>query len=138
GKGGGKKGGGGGGGKGVGEQGVGDPNNGGLFRSDDKGKTWKHLNTNVPRPMYFGQVRIDPNDDKRIYVLGVQLYVSDDGGKTFDTRFTTGLGNPLNSPHADHHAMWINPKNSNEIFEGNDGGIWHSKDKAKTFAHFMS
>ena len=136
--GGGGKGGKGGGGKGIGTEGAGDPNAGGTYRSDDKGKTWKNLNTNTPRPMYFSQIRVDPTDDKRVYVLGVQMYVSDDGGKTFETRFTSGLGNPLNSPHADHHAMWINPKNSSEIFEGDDGGIWHSKDKAATFQQFVS
>jgi photosystem II stability/assembly factor-like uncharacterized protein len=144
GKGGGAKGGGGGGGgKGgggndIGKAGAGEPNAGGTYRSDDKGKTWKNLNTNDPRPMYFSQIRVDPTDDQRVYVLGVQMYVSDDGGKSYETRFTSGLGNPLNSPHADHHAMWINPKNSDEIFEGNDGGIWHSKDKGKTFQQFVS
>jgi photosystem II stability/assembly factor-like uncharacterized protein len=118
--------------------GKGGPDAGGIFRSEDKGQTWKQVNTLVPRPFYFGQVRIDPNDDARIYVLGVTLYVSDDAGKTFQSRFTAGLGNPLNSPHADHHALWINPNNSDEIFEGNDGGIWQSKDKAKSFQHFMA
>jgi photosystem II stability/assembly factor-like uncharacterized protein len=135
-------GGGGGGGKGGGGKGGGspsdDPNGGGTYRSDDKGKTWKILNNNMPRPMYFGQIRVDPNDDSRIYLCGVTMFVSNDGGKNYESRFTSGLGNPLNSPHADHHAWWINPKNSDEIYDGNDGGIWHSKDRAKTFQHFMS
>jgi hypothetical protein len=49
---------------------------GGLFKSEDRGKTWKKMNSFNPRPLYFSQIRIDPQDDTRIYVLGVSLYVS--------------------------------------------------------------
>lgn len=98
---------------------------GGIFRSDDKGKTWKKFNDLVPRPFYYGQIRIDPNDDKIIYVLGVSFTVSTDGGKTFSVG---GRG-----MHADHHAMWINPKDSNHLINGNDGGLYVSTDKGKTF-----
>ena len=101
------------------------PEIGGIFRSDDKGKTWKKLNDLVPRPFYYGQIRVDPNDDKIIYVLGVSFTVSTDGGKTF-----TVAGRTM---HADHHAMWINPKDSTHLINGNDGGLYVSKDKGKTF-----
>ncbi len=102
---------------------------GGVFRSEDKGETWTKLNSLNPRPMYFSQIRIDPNDDKRIYVGGVQLHISDDGGKTFRDD-----GGP--NVHLDHHAFWVDPLNSNHLIDGNDGGIWASYDRAKSWEHF--
>ena len=92
----------------------------GTYRSDDAGLTWKKMSNVNPRPMYFSQIRIDPNNDLRVYVLGVQIHISDDGGKTFIEN---------GALHSDHHAMWINPKNSNHIIDGTDGGIGISWDK---------
>jgi photosystem II stability/assembly factor-like uncharacterized protein len=103
---------------------AGDIDKGGVFRSDDKGKTWKKLNDLCPRPFYYGQIRVDPNDDKRIYVLGIAFHVSDDGGKTFASAGVRGV-------HGDHHALWIDPKDSNHLVLGNDGGLYLSKDKGK-------
>ena len=94
----------------------------GTYRSDDAGLTWRKMSNVNPRPMYFSQIRIDPTNDLRVYVLGVQLHISDDGGKTFIENGTM---------HPDHHAMWINPKNSNHIIDGNDGGIGISWDKGR-------
>ncbi|MBE3109481.1 MAG: hypothetical protein IMZ46_03045, partial [Acidobacteria bacterium] len=99
---------------------------GGLFRSDDRGKTWRKVNSLNPRPMYFSKVRIDPQDDRRIYVLGVPLYVSDDGGKTFRSDGARNL-------HVDHHAMWIDPNDPSLILIGNDGGFGVSRDRARTW-----
>ena len=98
---------------------------GGVFRSVDKGATWKKLNDLCPRPFYYGQIRIDPNDDQRVYVLGVGFFVSTDGGKSFASTRT--------GAHPDHHALWIDPKDSNHLILGNDGGLYVSKDRAKTF-----
>jgi photosystem II stability/assembly factor-like uncharacterized protein len=103
------------------------PDAGGIFRSNDKGKTWKFLNTLVPRPFYYGQIRVDPNDDKRIYVLGASFFQSDDGGKTFVTGAKGG------GVHGDHHALWVNPKDSNNVWLGNDGGFYVSLDRVKSF-----
>ncbi len=86
----------------------------GTYRSDDAGLTWRKMSNANPRPMYFSQIRIDPTNDLRIYVLGVQIHISDDGGKTFIEN---------GALHSDHHAMWINPANPNHIIDGNDGGI---------------
>ena len=96
----------------------------GTYRSDDAGRTWRKMSSVNPRPMYFSQIRIDPNNDLRVYVLGVQLHLSDDGGKTFIENGTM---------HSDHHAMWINPKNSNHILDGNDGGVGISWDRGATW-----
>ena len=96
----------------------------GTYRSDDAGLTWRKMSNVNPRPMYFSQIRIDPTNDLRVYVLGVQLHISDDGGKTFVENGTM---------HSDHHAMWINPKNPNHIIDGNDGGIGISWDKGATW-----
>jgi photosystem II stability/assembly factor-like uncharacterized protein len=96
----------------------------GTYRSDDAGLTWRKVSDVNPRPMYFSQVRIDPTNDLRVYVLGVQIHISDDGGKTFIENGTL---------HSDHHAMWINPANPNHIIDGNDGGVGISWDKGKTW-----
>jgi len=99
---------------------------GGIYRSDDRGKIWKKINPLNPRPMYFSQIRIDPQDDTRIYVLGVSLYISNDAGKTFRSDGARNL-------HVDHHAMWIDPRNPNHLIIGNDGGVGISYDRARTW-----
>lgn len=99
---------------------------GGVFRSEDKGLTWKKMSSTNPRPMYYSKIRIDPNNDQRIWVLGASMYVSEDGGKTFRTDYVRRI-------HGDHHAMWINPSNSNHMIVGSDGGIYFSYDRGKTW-----
>ncbi|MFO0807458.1 MAG: hypothetical protein U0746_02435 [Gemmataceae bacterium] len=103
---------------------------GGVFHSDDSGNTWVKLNDLCPRPFYYGQVRLDPSDRNRIYILGVQFFASDDGGKTFRE------GAP--GTHADHHALWIDPRNPDHLIEGNDGGINFSYDRGKTWEHLLN
>ena len=76
--------------------------------------------------MYFSQIRIDPQTDSRIYVLGVSLHVSDDGGKTFRDDGAERI-------HVDHHAMWINPANPRHLIIGNDGGVSISHDRSATW-----
>lgn len=98
----------------------------GVYRSDDAGASWTKLSSENPRPMYFSQIRIDPQNDHRIYVLGVQLHVSDDAGKTFRADGARRI-------HVDHHAMWINPHDSNMAIIGNDGGVSITYDRSKTW-----
>ena len=105
---------------------------GGIFRSDDKGQTWKHLNSLAPRPFYYGQIRVDPNDDKRLYVLGIALHLSKDGGKSFIE------GNSAKGTHADYHALWINPRDSHHLVLGCDGGMNYSHDKGSTWQHLKN
>ncbi len=99
---------------------------GGTFRSEDKGETWKKMGDTNPRPSYYSQIRIDPNNDLRIWELGAQMFYSEDGGKTFSTQRVRGI-------HGDFHAMWINPADSNHMIAGSDGGIHWSDDAGKTW-----
>ncbi len=112
------------GGRGV-AQGVNDTPTG-LYRSDDAGATWRKVNNVNPRPMYFSQVRIDPNDPEVVYLGGVGLHQSRDGGKTAATDVAA-------STHDDVHAIWIDPQNSDHVIIGNDGGLAVSYDRAKTW-----
>lgn len=101
-------------------------NGGGVFRSEDKGSTWRKMSSTNPRPMYYSQIRVDPSNDQRIWVLGASMYVSDDGGKNFRTDHVTRV-------HGDHHAMWINPHNSSHMILGSDGGIYFSYDRGESW-----
>jgi photosystem II stability/assembly factor-like uncharacterized protein len=99
---------------------------GGTFRSEDKGETWKRMGETDPRPSYYSQIRVDPNNDLRIWELGAQMYYSEDGGKTFATQRVRGI-------HGDFHAMWIDPANSNHMITGSDGGIHWTDDAGKNW-----
>ena len=101
----------------------------GLYRSDDAGATWRKVNNENPRPMYFSQVRVDPNDPDVVYMGGVGMHLTLDGGKTIDT----DVAQPI---HDDVHAIWIDPANSNHLLIGNDGGLAVSCDMAKTWEFF--
>ncbi len=98
----------------------------GVYRSDDGGASWRKLSATNPRPMYFSQIRIDPQDDSRVYVLGVSLSVSDDGGKTFRDDGASKI-------HVDFHAMWIDPMNPEHLMIGGDGGVGISYDRSRTW-----
>ncbi|HMF93310.1 MAG TPA: hypothetical protein VKE96_03415 [Vicinamibacterales bacterium] len=98
----------------------------GLYRSDDSGATWKKANDENPRPMYFSQVRSDPNDPDVIIYAGVKLHHSTDGGKTVTLNATRTI-------HDDVHAIWIDPANSQHVIIGNDGGVAVSWDQTKTW-----
>ncbi len=99
---------------------------GGVFRSEDRGLTWTRMSDTNPRPMYYSQIRIDPNNDQRIWVLGTRIHYSQDAGRTFDTEWVERI-------HVDHHAMWIDPADSDHMLLGNDGGIHISRDRGRTW-----
>src|SRR5206468_4009441 len=75
---------------------------GGVFRSEDSGEHWTRMSAIDPRPFYFSQIRIDPGNDQRVYLLQFALFVSDDGGKNFREDLSEKL-------HPDLHAMAIQP-----------------------------
>jgi photosystem II stability/assembly factor-like uncharacterized protein len=98
----------------------------GMYRSDDAGATWRKVNNANPRPMYFSQINIDPTDPEVVYLGGVGLHQTLDGGKTI----ATDVAEPI---HDDVHAIWINPANPLHVLIGNDGGLAASYDRAKTW-----
>jgi photosystem II stability/assembly factor-like uncharacterized protein len=101
---------------------------GGLYKSTDGGESWRRVNSVNPRPMYFSQVRVDPSDENFVYVLGVQLHRSKDGGKSF----TNDGGNAV---HPDQHALWINPKDGRHMIVGCDGGFYATYDRMERWDH---
>ena len=103
----------------------------GLWRSNDKGKTWTLMSNCNARPMYFSQVRVDPTNPNTVYVSGLPWAKSTDGGKTFATLDDAGGNNT--SGHVDNHAMYIDPKNPKHLMIGNDGGLSVSWDQGNTW-----
>jgi S1-C subfamily serine protease len=111
------------------QQGPDGDNTGGIYKSTDAGETWMRVNSLNERPFYFSVVRVDPNDEKTIYSLGITLYRSTDGGKTFSNdSINKGV-------HSDLHEMWINPKDSRHLLIGTDGGMYVSYDKGTNWEH---
>ncbi len=100
---------------------------GGVFRSDDRGSSWRRQSTLNPRPMYYSQVRVDPQHPDRVWVLGTYVHKSIDGGKSFTTDSTGGR------IHVDHHALWINPADGEHMWLGNDGGLYVTHDGARNW-----
>ncbi len=111
--------------QGFGGGGGGDSQSG-VYRSTDRGETWEQVSTTNNRPMYYSQIRVDPNDPERIYLGGSNLYRSSDGGHTFTPDASSGV-------HSDHHALWIDPSNSDHLLLGGDGGVSTSWDRSDSW-----
>jgi len=101
---------------------------GGVYRSDDKGVTWTHQSDTNPRPSYFSQIRVDPNNDLKLWMGGVNIYMSEDAGKTWSQ-------DRFRDVHSDNHGIWIDPNNSDHVLSGNDGGIWETMDSGRNWRH---
>ncbi len=102
-----------------------------LLRSSDGGRSWETVNSDPDindRPFYFADIRVDPADPNRVYRLAVTLDVSTDGGRSWKT--LAGA----NAAHPDHHALWANPNDPNYLINGNDGGIFTSRDQGLTWS----
>lgn len=92
-------------------------NEGGVFRSDDGGWTWKRTNDERKlrqRAFYYSRIFADPWDENTVYGLNTGLYKSTDGGVNFDIQ--------IRPPHGDQHDLWIDPNNPQRMINGNDGG----------------
>ena len=95
-----------------------------IYRSDDYGASWKKTGTYFEYPWYMSQIRVDPKNPDRVYLLGVPIFVSEDGGAT--SRPTA------QSAHVDYHAMWIDPTDPDHFIVGNDGGVYITHDRGQT------
>ena len=112
-----------------------------LYRSDDAGESWKQVSGLSEETMkymsghsgtygwVFAQMRVDPNDENRVYTLGLWINISTDGGATFEP--------DRGKIHMDQHGMWIDPDNSNYILAAHDGGISVSYDKGENWRNLI-
>ncbi len=99
---------------------------GGVFKSTDGGEHWTRLSPLTPRSFYFSKIVVDPKDERRVYVLGFGLAVSDDGGATF-------RADGARLPHGDMHTLVVDPDDTDHLLMGTDGGVYESRDRAKTW-----
>lgn len=105
-----------------------------IYRSDNGGDSWKKVNSYDLEGMYytygyyFGQVRVSPDNPDRIFVYGVPLLRSEDGGKTYSRLDTFQI-------HVDHHAFWIDPADPEHVILGNDGGLYLSYNSGGNWLH---
>ena len=101
---------------------------GGIFRSDNGGDTWQRTTPDPRfhvRAWYYSAVTADPLDENTVYVMNLQVWKSIDGGKSFSM---------LRVPHGDTHIMWVDPKDSKRLINGNDGGANVSLDGGATWS----
>ena len=109
-----------------------------IYRSEDLGKTWNKTHGHYLDGLvftygyYFGNIRVAPNDENIIYVLGVPVMKSTDGGKVFKDISQLGPGG-RGTVHADMHALWINPENPKHLILGNDGCLNISYDEGESW-----
>jgi photosystem II stability/assembly factor-like uncharacterized protein len=105
----------------------------GLYRSNDGGASWTKLDSSnfmVWRPFYFANLIVDPKDENKIFKPDLILLYSTDGGKTFNV--VSG------GAHGDFHDVWIDPKNTNVVIAGDDGGLWRSEDGGSRWKHQLN
>jgi len=121
---------------------IADYQGGKVYRSDNKGESWRQTHEgNVPTGIGydFCLIRVLPNNENEIFVVGFTLIYSSDGGKTFTNRSEQVVPmlsyNANREPHCDNHAMWIDPDDPDRVMLGTDGGLYISHDRAKTWLH---
>ncbi len=105
---------------------------GGLFVSTDAGETWtlqSSDNSIRQRAWYYSKIFVDPKNENSVYALNVNFLKSADGGKTFKN---------INTPHGDHHDLWIDPEDARRMIIADDGGGQISFDGGENFSTYMN
>lgn len=109
-----------------------------VYRTDNGGRSWRQVSGLTPEMKtymerhsgtygwVFGQIRVDPTNENTVYILGIPLSKSTDGGKTFER---------LRGPHADHHGLWIDPANGDYLLNVQDGGLTISYDQGESWKY---
>jgi len=108
-----------------------------VYRSDNSGETWTRVSEynkymedlSGTYGWVFGQIKVDPVNENKVYVMGLFLNISEDGGKTYRT---------LDGMHMDHHGLWIDPENTDYLVNVNDGGLAISYDGGKNWRTFYN
>ena len=109
-----------------------------VYRSEDSGKTWKRMNSYgldgiyYTYGYYFGEMEVSSDNPETVYIYGVPLLKSKDGGATWH-RIDTLKG--VMDIHVDHHALWVDPNDSKHLLLGNDGGLYQSYDEGANWVH---
>lgn len=111
-----------------------------VYRSEDKGTTWKKMPMASDRFALhsYGDIRVSPDNPDVFYALGVNLVRSKDGGQNFDQVEGTIIHlykHPARALHLDQHDLWIDPKNPDRLILGNDGGVYISNDRGENWLH---
>jgi hypothetical protein len=102
----------------------------GIYRSEDGGATWKFVNRFNNRPFYYSQIRINPTDPDRVYVLTRRFHFSYDGGRTLQEG-----GDGFVAAY-DYHAMWIDPQYPERFYVGADKGLWLTHDHGEAMMFY--
>jgi photosystem II stability/assembly factor-like uncharacterized protein len=105
---------------------------GAFFRSDDYGNTWERLSQDADlrrRPWYYMHVIADPSDANTVWIMNLNCWRSIDAGKTFES---------IPTPHGDNHALWIDPRNSQRMVQGNDGGACVSFNGGRSWSTLLN
>lgn len=105
---------------------------GGMFVSNDAGETWTLTSSdnNIrQRAWYYSKVFVDPKNENLVYCLNVEFMRSRDGGRTFQA---------INTPHGDHHDLWIDPEDGNRMIIADDGGAQVSFDGGSHWSTMMN
>jgi photosystem II stability/assembly factor-like uncharacterized protein len=104
----------------------------GFYRSDNFGVTWKKVGPYVSRgAMYYNEIIVDPKNPNRIYAMDTYPMVSEDAGKTFKRLSAENM-------HVDHHALFIDPNNTDHLIIGNDGGVYETWDRGQSWRHMRN
>jgi photosystem II stability/assembly factor-like uncharacterized protein len=104
-----------------------------MFRSDDAGKTWNRMDASqfvIWRPFYFGNLIVDPKDEKKVFKPDLNLLLTVNGGESFSVVSAAA--------HGDFHDVWIDPSNPNLVIAGDDGGLWRSEDGGTRWKHELN